>query len=143
MWAHSTQQISSLCSPFSSLTIWSLTPQLNAILHSYNPGTCSFFPPLSPATTSEINLNVSSLSSFPFLQALYSHPNTCFSQNTKPSSQWNSFLQHEGVTQGCSLSSTLACLGLHPVLQQCMPPGTHPLTAHLSQSSNQLAYTDK
>ena len=73
----------------------------------------------------------------PFYISLYSSANTCFSRD--PSCTWRSFPQHEGVTQGCSLSGMLACLGLHPVLQECQ----HTLSSLSPESpSLQLPYMD-
>ena len=73
----------------------------------------------------------------PFFNSLYASSNTCFYRD--PSLEWCSFSQFEGVTQGCSLSGMLACLGLHPVLQEC-----HLTLSSLSpeRPSLQLAYMD-
>ncbi len=73
----------------------------------------------------------------PYFQSMYDLPNTCY--YCDKSNQWCSFTQPEGVTQGCSLSGMLACLGLHLVLQHCKQT----LIAHTPiNTPTQLAYMD-
>ncbi len=48
---------------------------------------------------------------------MYTISNTCFYHDS--TNTWTYFSQEECVTQGCSLSGMLSCLGLHPVLQAC------------------------
>ena len=73
----------------------------------------------------------------PFFDTLYTDANSCFYRDDN--NNWLSFLQPEGVTQGCSLSSMLATLGLHPVLQACSSTLT---TLSPDAPAVQLAYMD-